>query len=363
MPVLTRRRALIAGALAASIVRPRRSFAANPGGVRVGAIRFDSWYGPDTMPGSSGWIDAHLLDAPAYQGRAPWFATRLSPAFMSINGVQANMDAECVYAFNAGIKWWAFFWGVTPSTYQTAWTYYQASPNKALVNSTIIIGYNSLTQAFPPQATLVSMMGQSNWEKYGSRPLLCLLHDGSSLAACAAAVTSLRSACATAGIGNPYVVLMGAAAGDLAAIGADVLSAYAYGGPTIAAGPMAYTALDTSVQTYNATLIASGSPVIPIGMTGWDRRPRFERPPSFDPEYRPYAAMSGYVTPGTPAQQASHVASVIAQVTANPTACPANRAILYSWDECGEGGGCLIPTWTAGGPNTATLTAVSGVTQ
>jgi hypothetical protein len=370
-PISRRTAILGAAALTApAILRPHSAFAAttNTGGVRVCAIRFDAWYGgeagaPGASAGTSDWYASHDLDAPQYQARAPFFAKRLSPALMSINGQQADMDAELLYAANAGLKWYAWAWYGPTSNYRKAWNYYQASPNKNLVNWCVLIGLSSLAANFPATSEYLSFFQQGNYEKYGTRPLIVVFYDNSSQSAAATAISNLRTACSNAGVGNPYILLQAnsaaLAASTMTAIGADAIGCYATAPAT--SGPISYSAMDTFVQNFNAALIATGSPVIPLMMSGWDRRPRIERPPPFDIEWKPFGAMSSYVAPGTPAQIASHFTSVIAQVTNNASACPANKALAYSWNEFDEGGGGLCPLWTAAGPNSAILAALTGV--
>lgn len=366
MSVLLTRRAALIGSLAVAgpaILRAKPAGAANTGGVRVGAIRFDAWYCGETQPGTSAWYASHDLDSPAWQSRAPFFAKQLSPALMSINGQQADMDAELVYASNAGLKWFAWAWYPASTSYRNAWNYYQASPNKNLVNWCVLIGMASLAGNFPTTSEYLSFFQQANYEKVGSRPLIVVFYDNSSQSAAATAITNLRSACSSAGLGNPYILLQcpvaSLAASTMTAIGADAIGAYS--ATPSGNGPIPFTTMDTYVQNYNAALVATGNPVIPSIMSGWDRRPRIERPPVFDVEWKPYGALSNYVAPGTPAQIASHFSSVIAAVTTSPSAYPANKALAYSWNEFDEGGGCLCPTWTSNGPNTAILDALKGV--
>ena len=53
----------------------------------------------------------------------------------------------------------------------------------------------------------------------------------------------------------------------------------------------------------------------------------------------------------------------MAAVRSNPAAYPARRALIYSWNECDEGGSALIPTWTPSGPNTAILSALAAANR
>jgi hypothetical protein len=40
---------------------------------------------------------------------------------------------------------------------------------------------------------------------------------------------------------------------------------------------------------------------------------------------------------------------------------PSKAILIYSWDECDEGGNAIIPTWTGGAPDTSRITALQKV--
>jgi hypothetical protein len=367
MTLITRRAALqgLAAGIIGSALASLPARAANTGGVRCGAIRWDAWYS-DT-PNTNAWYTKHNLDLPQYQTRAPFFAQRLTSSLMSINGGQADMDAEIAYAAAAGLKYWAFLYYPTTGTdseFSRAWTLYQASASKSAINWCWIHNYNSLKaiNASGDFSTLISQFAQSAYEKtLGGRPLLYLFKNGDGIAAnLAASITALRSACSAAGIGNPYVVLMSRTATDKADAGADALSDYAYSNNTTF---NTYANLDSSVRTYWETRKLDGVPIIPICMMGWDRRPRIEHPVPWEVAaygQRSYVGMANSFATATPAEIATHVQACLTWIGANPSTVPANNLLMYAWNEFDEGG-WLCPTWTASGPDASRLTALTGV--
>jgi hypothetical protein len=332
-----------------------------PRQVRIGAIRWDAWYSPDTSPGSSEWYAAHDLDPDAFHYRAPFFAEQVGKERMSINGTQSSIDAEIDYAANAGIDYWAFGWYQEGRPLHKAWEYYQASPQRERVKWCALIGLNSLAQRFPPTANLISSFRQSNYERFGDRPLLYVMHEKTEIASARRSLELIRSECVSAGIGDPYVVIQCSVAktgaSDAEAINADAISAYA-SAPAISNGPVSYLVLDRFVRNFWTQMVRTGVAVVPNVMTGWDRRPRIRQPPPFD-SYR--AKATEYVVPGSPNEIANHVKAAIGFVKSHPSACPSKSILIYSWNECDEGGSVLCPTWSEHGPAHEVLDAVSRV--
>jgi hypothetical protein len=354
-----RRSALKFIATAAAGMIGRNSPAAPATNIRLGAIRWDAWYGPDTAPKSSEWYAAHDLDPPQYQRRAPFFARQISDTRLSIDGTQEDMDAEIAYAANAGIKYWAFGWYPAGRPLHKAWEFYDSSAQKALVNWCALIGLNSLAERFPPQPELMTYFQKPQYEKVDGRPLLFVMHEKSDLPRAARSLSELRFACSAAGIESPYIIAQCSVAkpgaSDANVIGADAISAYS-SAPYIRTGPIPYTTLDRDVRRFWMEMAATGLPVVPNGMTGWDLRPRIEHPPPFDPIA---STMDRYVAPGTPQEIAAHVEAMVSFIKANPRTCRPQTALIYSWNECDEGGSVLCPTWSKNGPDDRILAAIS----
>jgi hypothetical protein len=331
--------------------------------VLAGAIRWDAWYA-EAAPAADA---RRSLSPAAFQYRAPWFAN-VYPADNLIDlagGRQVVMDLEIQYAAAAGLSYWAFdqYSPASTSVMMNAWRLYQNSSYNNTLNWCMLAVSDSLfgsTGNYTTQINqYVAWFQQTNYQKVlSNRPLLYLFFTtltsfGGLSANFAAMISDLRTACTNAGLGSPYIVVMnGNGPVTMSAIGADAKSGYI--GPIPTGAGMPYAGLASSVQAWWPTLAASAS-MIPIAQFGWDVRPRIQNPPSWE---LPYTNTS-WTAPGTVAQLASHLQAAVNFVKANPAACPANAIIIYSWTECDEGGGSLIPT--IGDPPTGPPPALNGL--
>jgi len=345
----------------AAMSRVRRAFAA--GNVRVGAIRWDAWYGGDE--GSSSWFASHNLDPSKYHSRAPFFAKETGPESMSIHGDQRAMDAEIEYAHRAGLSFWAFDGSVAAtSSLAQGFRLYASSSFKHLVNWCWVYGYRSFQNDVDKySADIVRRFSDVEYEKISARrPLLFLLPEvGVVEREVAQSVSRLRDFCSSAGIGNPYVVTMGGTAQSAkahrAAVNADAIGSY-----TIATsakrGP--YPVLDKAVRMEWERMAQTGLSVVPTGMLGFDRRPRIQHPVPWEPDQKPFDGMSDYFEKASPEEVSAHTEALIKWVMANRRSAQANVALLYAWDEFDEGG-WLCPTWLRNGADTSRLDALSPV--
>lgn len=363
-------------------------------GINFGAIRFDPWYAwtnwADVMYQEQG-----VLAPSQWQSRAPWFTSVISPYAIQCAGTQANMDLECTIANANGIKYWAF------DSYQhssgdpqynanlsISWNLYQASANKSLVKWCWIMnlsmfgaptwGDNSWQ---PYMTTLAQQMQQSNYMTVlAGRPLIYIIWRDSDVtsyfagsnANVATTLTYLRNQCSGLGIGNPYIVLISLGTPSISTlasrrttVGADAISLYTSGSFTSFSGtlPNAWSVLDAGTQSSWASMVATGAPTIPCGITGWDLRPRIMHPEIEFSGFVPTIGNARYFTLPTDAQVATHLQALVTFVGANAAACPSGAALIYSWSECAEGGNGLIPTIGKPpvGNTTSLLTAIAPV--
>ena len=338
-------------------------------GDRIGAIRWDAWYGQNSPP-APGFYACRSLGPPSYHFRAPWFTKQTAPDRMLCDGdQQGTMDAEIAYAKTAHIDYWAFVWYKPDSPMLDAWSIYQSSPRKADVNWTIIAGYGQFhhdmtrSKGFASPEKYAALFLQSNFEKIMNvRPLIYLFSDtGSSTSNLAKDVSTLRAAVRQAGGANPYVVVMSGsskqAAADAEAIGADAISAYAFA-PHVGEAP--YQALDLIVQSFWDAEAATGKPIIPLAMTGYDRRPRLDHPVPWEMGRPEPAGGANFYLTASPKEVAAHVSSMFHWMRDHPGAVPAHEFLIYAWNEFDEGG-WLCPTWTEHGPDTARIEALSNI--
>lgn len=353
-----------AGLFVAAVSMSSPVLARQPAQLRVGAIRWDAWYAPDEAPNSGSWYAAHDLDPKEFHNRAPFFARELAPNRLTLVGTQSDMDKEIVYASRAHVNYWAFGW-YPNGPIRKGWDLYQSSAKRDLIDWCIIIGLNSLAQHFPPHDDLISYFKQPHYESVDGRPLLYVMHNKWDLEAAKTTLAALRSACVSAGVKNPFIVVQSPAAqlslSEMRGIGGDAISAYA-SAPAFSGPPKPYSALDKSVRSFWLSMAETGAPVIPIGMTGWDRRPRIQTPPPFDTSVQHKdGQLIGYFEPATPAELRDHLAALVSFTKSRPEVCSPQHVIIYSWNECDEGGGVLCPTWSPNGPDTSRLDALASV--
>ena len=337
----------------------------NTGNAVVGAIRWDAWQHPtlDTVRVA---VQTDLGPA-TYHWRAPFFSIETGANALTISGDQAAMDAEIAYAVEAGLNYWAFVWYSANHVngMQNGWQLFQSSTHKTDINWCL---YYAGTVVFHDEITNnltdnVGYMSQANYQKVlTNRPLVYVLDDGSSRATLAADITALRAAVVTAGLGTPYIgwgqnVLN---ASELATYGFDAATHYAVGGAV--GTPTPYRLLDAIARNAWADAGALAIDVIPLGMLGWDRRPRVENPV---PWQAPTGTLAQYYYYEYSDDPAVHLDAMLAWMRANSARVPANVAIIYAWNEHDEGGwACptLIPG-TLGQINRSQIDAIAAVLQ
>jgi hypothetical protein len=358
--LITRRNTTLSIAAFAGLatLRPRLA-QANSQGVRVGASRWDAWYTSDSLKSTynDSWHARDNLDPNRYHFRAPWFAVQKSRNLMNIDGNQANMDAELVYAAAGGLKFWEFlkYEPGRDGDFSNAWNLFQASAYRTKMNWCWRYGYTQLLadQSANNFATLISQLRQSNYETVEGRPMIYMSRWATSRLG--PLVAAFRSACKAAGLANPYIVYEGSAA-DMKIMSLDALGDYACPLPKTTYGP--YASMVSAVERYWTTRSAQGVPIIPTCMTGWDRRPRVEHPVPWETWQRPFEGMSNSYTTATPLAIASHLRDCLDWIGKHPGLCPSRKAVIYSWNEFDEGG-WLCPTWTSSGPDDSRLTVLA----
>ncbi len=126
-----------------------------------------------------------------------------------------------------------------------------------------------------------------------------------------AAIDRFRAGARSRQLANPYIVV----AGRIDQIpnigpqlGADALGAYAL---TDARRVGSFEDLAQIVQADWRMLARSALPVVPTVMTGWDRRPRVERPVPWEKTQRPGEGLQYYFGPATPDQIADQLRAAL----------------------------------------------------
>jgi hypothetical protein len=342
----------------------------NRSGVIAGAIRWDAWYKRTDAS-----IEAqNSLSSIKYFKRAPFFCKVDADHEVQCRGSAAAMDAEIHAAVRGGLKYWAFDWYAPDTSFRTAWNLYRESSHRCLINYCGVLGLSWFgavpfsSQKWQAQIRQwATYMREPNYQKLkigtADRPLLYILWSDTQFkngfdnkfSNVRLVLSYLRQLVADLGVDAPYVVILDATAGAtfMTEVGADAISSYIslFGRETM--GP--YVDLDRQTRNFWMTMADRGVPTIPIAMVGWDTRARQERPVSWENE-RPNPNPTQYYVLPTPKEFAKHVGAAVDFIHQHTTACPSKALLIYSWDECDEGGS-LIPT--LGDPRGSYLAAIA----
>lgn len=333
-----------------------------------GAIRWDGVH----ATGGEATTVANALSPAQWHERAPFWATEKAANLIQLTPTQAGMDAEIAAAVAGGLDYWAFLLydrAGPDGEMMKGYDLFQSSENKDDINWAMIRNTKDwgATGDFAVEvAEAVAQVSQSNYQMVqGNRPLVFVyganLNDwGGSWANLKVAIDAFRADVQTAGLGNPYIVVMpslgSAAAAMKSGLGADAATLYARGSNAIEGS---YADLRAQCEAYWPTLAASAGQIVPLCMAGWDRRPRIARPtPSQATTQRAYFGLRLYSAQPTPAEMAAHVEAALNYVLANYSACPADAVLCYAWNEFDEGG-WLCPT--LGDPTGARLASLASV--
>ncbi|WFU37333.1 glycoside hydrolase family 99-like domain-containing protein [Bradyrhizobium sp. CB82] len=301
----------------------------NPHGVAVGAMRWNGVYAETTvLTQENGYLGPNQ-----YHFRAPWWSVA-GDNTISVQGNATTMDAEINYAVAAKLGYWAFFYygSATTGELNRAFTLFQASSIKNKINWCLAWASFGIfnTDVATNLPYVVSLLAQSNYQTVlGGRPLVYLYDDGNGTSS-ASQVTTFRSACTSAGLGNPYIVVLHFDPTSANAIkvsnGLDAISSYSiqFNEKT------SFDMLRVEVEAWwrQQTAVAD---MVPCCMSGWQTAPRGGT------VYYEYALAS---------QITEHLQDAI-DFAASQAACPARALLCYAWNEHSEGG-WLCPTYIDG---------------
>lgn len=336
--------------------------------ILVGAIRWDAWHTPrfDTLHGEYGGPVKAMersLSPGQYHFRLPFFGQILSDSVVKIEGyTQEIVDREIEFAASARLDYWAFLLYDPEGPMSQGISLYLTSKHKSKVNFCAIASMDNFAQVSQRGGTqrLLGLIAEDSYQKVnGGRPLLYIFRPdhnqinsfgGKELAR--ETMDRFRENVREAGFGDPYIVLMHYNI-DLAAemaviLGAEAISCYAVTGNGGDHGTP-YSELTNAVYNFWESSKNTGAEVVPLVMSGWDRRPRIEHPVPWESSWqKPYEGMEKYFALPTPHELAGHVSDAMSWVRLHHETCPAKAVIIYAWNEHDEGG-WLCPTLKEGG--------------
>ena len=333
-----------------------------------GALRWDAWWGAsaDALAGQKD------LWPRKWQFRAPAWAKVEGPNKLAFAPSQEAMDAEIEAAARAGLAYWAYDYYPTSvdHDFMTALAFHRKSRRRAQVKYALILqlGHWGGDDEFAAvNDTIAGFASDDFYLCTNGRPVVFLLWNpavyvsrfGSRAGLVAARLADLRRRVEAAAKRPSYVALMTPVdARMMREIGADALANYAVG-PRVGNVPIRYADYDRYVRARWRAMLETGAEIVPTAMTGWDMRPIAEDPP---PWYRSAVRENvkrGFVEPASPAEFAEHMRAAVTFVRDHPEQCRERLGLIYSWDECSEGGNVLAPT--LGAPKGRLLPALASV--
>jgi len=313
----------------------------------VGAIRWDAWHGERSEVGKA--VERNLSPE-KWHGRLPFFAQVLSKDRVRIDGAsQAILDREIQYARAGALDYWAFLLYADGSAMNHGLEHFLASTLKRGLRFCLILEqgqWSSEDVAIQQFTRIDSLLADPAYQRVaGSRPLLYILSaepESKSWGAQQpqAAIRRLRALT----LENPYVVVLDSRPKRAATLrqefAADAISAYAYQRNGVNAP---YAQLAREVEEFWDACRDIASAVVPLVMTGWDRRPRVEQPVFWETWQRPNAGIERFYAAPTPAELSTYVEHAVDWAQAHD----AKAILIYAWNENDEGG-WLVPTQKEG---------------
>jgi hypothetical protein len=144
------------------------------------------------------------------------------------------------------------------------------------------------------------------------------------------------------------------AAGYVRDLGLDAVSAYAVAGSRVKQGT--YGQLATIVERFWNQTKAAGLPLVPIAMTGWDRRPRVMNPVPWEAGASAPQSLEYYFERPSGTELSEHMRAAL--VAAQEDGSSARTVLVYAWNEFDEGGWLAPTLGDKGGRLRAVKTAV-----
>jgi hypothetical protein len=296
----------------------------------IGAIRWDAWHGDRSKVGQA---VERSLNPTKWHARLPFFAQELPDGRVLIDGAsQSVMDQEIQYARAARLDYWAFLLYGENDAMSLALKNYLTSTHKQGLRFCVIVE-SKRWKTREVATRIAELLASPDYQKVlGGRPLLYVLAD------------SEQPNLALDRLPNPYVVIQNWSPTRANALKvqlhADAISAYAYQRDGQNAP---YSQLARETERFWDDCRATSSQVVPIVMTGWDRRPRVEHPVFWETWQQPNAGIDKFYRAPTPAELTRHIEQAVKWVKTHPDSAPSKAILIYAWNENDEGG-WLVPT-------------------
>lgn len=327
---------------------------------RVGVVNWDCSVPSTTYFGKA---TCNTLGPAKWRDRTPYYAEVLGADRIEHHDrTLAEYETEMQYAIDAGIDYFAYCWyDLNPppgdkskcaGKLQEITRARRLHVKSALRNRLSLCAILVTSHPYSDDCLkdLAAEMRNPWYEKANGRPLVYMFSSTTKVA------PRLREICREAGAGDPYVVAMitePPANCTNSFVHADALCSYA----CTEEGPEPEAYADMAVQ-WNAIRATAGLSVVPQFATGWDPRPRMERPVPW--AWYPDKPWAGKLSAEVWLDQAVKLRTWIAR---NPKACPTGHVMAFAWNEFEEGGWICPNVGRDGKPDTTRVRAFRRVVE
>ena len=152
-----------------------------------------------------------------------------------------------------------------------------------------------------------------------------------------------RRKCEGAGVAEPYIIAMNfdipKAAMLCAELGLQGISLYT---GAIPSSGCSYSEVMENDRAKWQGMKKTGAQFVPQVTSGWDKRPRYDHPNPWEPDYEDFK--NQYSEQGTPEQIAQNIENAFAFNDENREQTVFNSVLVYAWNENDEGG-WIMPTY------------------
>jgi len=321
----------------------------------VGAIRWDAWFGRMGAPGDA--VEATLAPE-QFHDRLPLCA-RVRETGVAIDCMTpGQMQREIDQAKIARLNYWAFVTYPDDDPMSLGLRLYLANKTKDKVRFALVTELSRWGTSSDHDAVIDRFARFTADRAYqrtaDGRPLFFLgfvsdeelLKRYSSRAEFRKALDVFRGRVREKSGADPFIVLLepnvSRARGLMRDLGADAVSAYSIADPKISAGT--YPQLTETVMRYWTAVESEALPLVPLAMTGWDRRPRVLHPVPWEHGVGTSDGMRHYYGRPSKAQLRAHVADALRHAESGASgALNPGIVLIYAWNEFDEGG-WLEPT-------------------
>jgi hypothetical protein len=266
-----------------------------------------------------------------------------------------QMEREIDQAGFAGLDYWAFVAYPEADPMSRGLANYLAASNRERVRFALLTELDKWgdSKTYRPMLLrLARLMREPTYltNRHG-RPVLFLgfvsdeVIDArfGSLAGLAAILTEFRQTVESSGLPTPFIVLLSSDPAKaevwMRGLALNALSAYVVADNTAVAAP--YSRLVGRVEDYWRAVHRRGLPLVPLVMTGWDRRPRVQTPVPWERGTYTDVQMTWYYHRPDAAELTAHATAAIELARRDERA--GGLALVYAWNEFDEGG-WLAPT-------------------